>query len=295
MANFDYTPKHEFLIGIDSDGCAFDTMELKHKECFIPNTIRYWNLQGVSKYAREAGEFVNLYSKSRGINRFPALVEVLQWLQRRPEVKARHAKIEIPKSLTDWIATETKLGNPALKKIVAETNDPGMAQTLAWSLAINETVDQIVGDGVPPFPCVVECLDKMTPLADILVVSATPHAALVREWQEQDIEKYVAAICGQEVGTKKESLQAAQTKGHYGANKILMIGDAPGDQSAAEANQALFYPINPGAEDASWQRLYDEGLDRFFNGTFAGAYQDQLLKEFHAKLPATPPWPVTTP
>ena len=68
---YDFTPKHDYLVGIDSDGCAFDTMELKHKECFIPNTINYWGLQGVSKYAREAAEFVNLYSKSRGINRFP--------------------------------------------------------------------------------------------------------------------------------------------------------------------------------------------------------------------------------
>ena len=53
------TPKYDYLVGIDSDGCAFDTMELKHKECFIPNIINYWELQGVSKYAREASEFVN--------------------------------------------------------------------------------------------------------------------------------------------------------------------------------------------------------------------------------------------
>src|SRR5271166_6193238 len=96
---FDFNPQQEFLVGIDSDGCAFDTMELKHKECFIPNTINYWELQGVSKYAREAAEFVNLYSKSRGINRFPALVEVLQWLQQRPEVVRRGVKIDIPQSL----------------------------------------------------------------------------------------------------------------------------------------------------------------------------------------------------
>ena len=70
---FDITPKYDYLIGVDSDGCVFDTMELKHKECFIPNIINYMELQGVSKYAREAAEFVNLYSKSRGINRFPAL------------------------------------------------------------------------------------------------------------------------------------------------------------------------------------------------------------------------------
>ncbi len=32
-------PAGEFFIGIDSDGCAFDTMEIKHKECFCPQTI----------------------------------------------------------------------------------------------------------------------------------------------------------------------------------------------------------------------------------------------------------------
>ena len=51
-------PKHDFLVGIDSDGCVFDSMELKHKECFIPNFIKFMGLQPVSKYAREACEFV---------------------------------------------------------------------------------------------------------------------------------------------------------------------------------------------------------------------------------------------
>src|SRR4030065_923542 len=91
----DYKARHDYLVGIDSDGCAFDTMELKHKECFIPNIINHWGLQGVSKYAREAAEFVNLYSKSRGINRFPALIEAFEWLQNRAEVVARGVKIEI--------------------------------------------------------------------------------------------------------------------------------------------------------------------------------------------------------
>ena len=288
----EYIAKHEFLIGIDSDGCAFDTMELKHKECFVPNTVKYWNLQGVSKYAREAFEFVNLYSKSRGINRFPALIETLQWLQRRPEVNARGVKIEIPQSLIDWVGRETKLGNPALKAEVEKTKDPGLTQTLEWSLAINKTVDFIVGEGVPPFPFVRESLQKMQGKADVLVVSATPQDALVREWEEQNIRPFVAAICGQEVGTKKESLAMAQEIGKYGKNKVLMIGDAPGDQKAAEANNALFFPINPGAEEKSWKRLFDEGIDRFFSGTFAGDYQRQLVEEFHTFLPSMPPWPV---
>ena len=59
---YEITPTKDFFVGVDSDGCAFDTMELKHKECFIPHTISYYNLQSVSKYAREAAEFVDLYS-----------------------------------------------------------------------------------------------------------------------------------------------------------------------------------------------------------------------------------------
>ena len=82
----DHQPQHEYFIGIDSDGCAFDTMEIKHKECFCPNIINYWDLQAVSKYAREAAEFVNLYSKWRGINRWPALVKVFDLLVERKEV-----------------------------------------------------------------------------------------------------------------------------------------------------------------------------------------------------------------
>ena len=283
-----YVKKHEFLVGIDSDGCAFDTMELKHKECFIPNTINYWELQGVSKYAREAAEFVNLYSKSRGINRFPALIEVFQWLQKRPEVKARNVEVRIPPSIVEWMKKETKLGNPALEKAVAETDDADLKQALEWSLAVNADVTKIVR-GVPPFPFVRESLEKLTAQADVLVVSATPQEALVREWEEHDLDKYIAEICGQEAGTKKESLAAAA---NYDKDHTLMIGDAPGDYKAAVANSALFFPINPGAEEASWKRFHDEGVDRFFAGTFAGQYQQTLLDEFDGYLPENPPWPV---
>lgn len=284
---FDFTPTRDFLIGIDSDGCVFDTMELKQKECFTPNTVRFWGLKGVSKYAREACDFVNLYSKSRGCNRFLALVEELDWLADREEVKARGVRVEVPRSLRDWVKRETKLGNPALKAELDRTNDPGLKRAYDWSLAINEFVDMIVGEGVPPFPFVRESLAKMQGKADVLVVSATPQDALVREWEEQDLNQYIAAICGQEIGTKKESLVLAQ---RYAANKTLMIGDAPGDHKAAVANNALFYPINPGAEEKSWERLEKEGLDRFFAGTFAGAYQQELLDEFNSYLPSTPPW-----
>lgn len=96
-------------------------------------------------------------------------------------------------------------------------------------------------------------------------------------------------ICGQEFGTKTEHLQLA-TQGRYDADKVLMIGDAPGDLKAARANDALFFPVNPGHEEDSWKRLYQESLDRFFAGTYAGDYEARLLAEFERHLPEEPPW-----
>jgi len=284
----DITPQHDYLVGIDSDGCAFDTMELKHKECFIPNIIKHMGLQGVSKYAREAAEFVNLYSKSRGINRFPALVETLEWLQRRPEVRARGVPIQVPQSLRDWIARETKLGNPALEKAVEQNGDPDLKHILEWSQAVNRAVADMV-HGVPPFPYVRESIERLQGKADVMVVSATPYEALKREWEEHDLARMVIAICGQEHGTKSEHLQVASK---YPAGHVLMIGDAPGDHKAARANAALFFPINPGVEEASWKRFYEEGIERFLGGTFDEAYQHELLDHFERCLPERPPWPV---
>ena len=69
-----------------------------------------------------------------------------------------------------------------------------------------------------------------------------------------------------------------------------MIGDAPGDLKAARANDALFYPVNPGDEAASWQRFRDEAAEKFFSGQYAGAYEKALIDEFMGYLPAKPPW-----
>jgi hypothetical protein len=91
------------------------------------------------------------------------------------------------------------------------------------------------------------------------------------------------------MGKKQLHLQLA-AGGKYEANHVLMIGDAPGDMKAAKANDALFYPINPGDEEASWQRFYDEAMHKFLAEDYAGDYEAQVIAEFEAMLPATPPW-----
>jgi phosphoglycolate phosphatase-like HAD superfamily hydrolase len=275
-------------VGIDSDGCAFDTMEIKHKECFTPNIIKHWGLQPVSKYAREASEFVNLYSKWRGINRFPALLMVFDLLADRADVQRRGVKPPEVPSLREWVENESKLGNPALKEAVEKTGDPILAQTLEWSEAVNATVADMV-HGVPPFPYLRESLDALKDKADCIVVSATPGEALRREWEEHDIAKYCAVIAGQEMGKKAEHLQLAAA-GKYPKDHVLMIGDAPGDFKAARANDFLFYPVNPGQEEQSWQRFYEEAMGRFLEGAYAGDYEAALIAEFEAILPEIPPW-----
>ena len=284
----EFTPKHDFIVAIDSDGCAFDTMEIKHKECFIPNIIKYWDLQPISKYAREVAEFINLYSKWRGINRFPALLMTFDLLAERPEVQKRGAKIPEVPSLREWAETETKLGNPALEEAVARTSDPILTQALAWSKSVNASVADIVR-GVPPYPYVRESIGKIGEKADIIIVSATPYSALNREWEEHDLARHVAVVAGQEQGKKAEHIRLAN-QGRYPSERILMIGDAPGDMKAARANDALFYPINPGNEDKSWERFYNEAADRFFAGDYAGDYEANLIAEFETYLPETPPW-----
>jgi phosphoglycolate phosphatase-like HAD superfamily hydrolase len=284
----DLAPRHEFFVGIDSDGCAFDTMEIKHKECFCPNIIKYWKLQPVSKYAREAVEFVNLYSKWRGINRWPALVMVFDLLGERPEVGARKVDVTRAQKVRDFIASGQALSNEGLKAYLAAHPDAELENAMAWTKAVNATIADIV-HGVPPFPYVRESLEYLNSKADTVVVSATPGEALVREWQEHDIAQYARVIAGQEMGTKKQHLALA-AKGKYEPARMLMVGDAPGDRDAARANGALFLPINPGQEEASWERFYKEGLPKFLAGEYVGAYEASLIADFEKLLPDTPPW-----
>ncbi len=282
------SPTKDFFIGIDSDGCVFDTMEIKHKECFCPNVIKHFELQAISKYVREVWEFANLYSKTRGANRFITLIESWRLLAERPELRARNFTLPDISPIIEWTSKETQLGNPVLTAYAKEVQNPVIDRALRWSLAVNETVKEMV-HGIRPFPLVHESLEKLTTFADAMVISQTPVEALDREWKENDIKKYVRIIAGQEFGTKTEHL-ALGAKGKYADNKILMIGDAPGDMKAAKNNGVLFYPINPGAEEQSWKRFFEEGLDKFHAGSFEGSYEQSLIDEFNQYLPEKPLW-----
>jgi len=290
----DFQPKHKFFVGIDSDGCAFDTMGIKQRECFCPWMIGYFGLQPVAQAARECKDFADLFSKTRGANRHKTLKLIIaDLLPRHPMTKARGFKVPQYPHYFAWVDDpKSLLSNDGLKQAIEKAGSAEakaeLELALAWSKKVNEAIGQIVKD-MPPFPYVRESLEKIQPLADVIVVSATPGEALIREWEEHDIAKYVEIIAGQEMGTKAQHLEYA-TKGRYEKNHVLMVGDAPGDMKAARANNALFYPINPGDEVESWKRFHDEAFDRFVKGRYAGQYETKLIAQFDACLPEKPPW-----
>lgn len=292
----EFKPKKEFFVGIDSDGCAFDTMGIKQRECFCPWLIAYFNLQPVALAARECKEFADLFSKTRGANRHKTIKRILtELLPSHPMVKARGFKVPQFPHYFAWVDDpKSLLSNEGLTKAIANTSNTEarreLEHVLEWSERVNSTIKDIV-KGMPPFPFVRESLEKISPLADVIVVSATPCEALTREWEEHDIAQYVDVIAGQEMGKKAEHLNYT-TKGKYEKNHVLMVGDAPGDMKAARVNEALFYPINPGAEVESWNRFHDEAFDKFINGQYAGSYEEKVIAEFDEYLPEKPPWEV---
>jgi phosphoglycolate phosphatase-like HAD superfamily hydrolase len=290
----DFTPRHKFFVGVDSDGSVFDTTGIKQRECFCPWLIAYFGLQPVAKAARECKEFADLFSKTRGGNRHKTTKRIIsELLPNHPMTRARNFKVPQYRHYFAWVDDPNSLlSNDGLKQAIDKATEPEakkeLEHVLAWSERVNWAIEEIVKD-MPPFAFVRESLEKIQPIADVIVVSGTPCEALGREWEEHDIARYVEITAGQEMGTKVQHLEYA-TKGKYEKDHVLMVGDAPGDMKAAKANDALFYPINPGDETESWKRFHNEAFDKFIKGEFAGDYEERLIAEFDAYLPELPAW-----
>ncbi len=280
--------KKQFLICIDSDGCAFDTMELKHKECFCPAYINYFGLQPVSKYAREAWDFANLYSCYRGIHRLRSLLKALEVLGERREVQERDFSVPQLYELRAYVEAGNSLSHAGLEAYLKEHPESDeIRNTLAWSINVNDRVGEMVR-GVPPFPHVRACLEKMSKHADIVIVSATQQLALEREWGENGLLSLITSVKGQESGSKKEII--ASLADQYEKDHVLMIGDAPGDREAALSNGILFYPIYSDKEAQSWAEFESCFGEKFLDLTYAGEAEAERIAEFETLLSEEPSW-----
>lgn len=266
----------DFLVCVDSDGCAMDTMEVKHRKCFGPKMIEVWGLQDIEEKFLEMWNMINLYSKTRGINRFKGLVKIFEVLT------AEGINMPDFSSIQKWTETSQELSNPALEKAIEETMDEQLIKALKWSNAVNKAISELNNED-KPFPGVKEGLEIISTLADIAIVSSANGGAVMEEWTRHELAPSVKVMLGQEAGTKAACIAGLKENKFYSDN-VLMVGDAPGDLEAALKNEVLYYPILVGKEEFSWRRLSNEAIYKLLDGSYKGEYQEKLIDEFNSSL-----------
>lgn len=277
-------PRFDTFVGVDSDGCVFDTMTVKQCGHFHPLIIKLWELESVAVQLRDVAEFINLKSTFRGRNRFPALLMTFEMLPLRPGVAESGVKLPPTDDLRAYCNSGLPFGNTTLADEVARTGSAELAKVLEWSLAVNEDIERNMPP-VTPFPSAIEGLKKISGASDMIVVSQTPEETLIREWSHHGIETLPRVIAGQELGRKAEQLKLA-SDGRYAKDRILLIGDAPGDLEAAREAGVCFYPIQPGEEEKSWTRFNDEIYDLFRAGRYRGLFENCFIERFVKSLPS---------
>ena len=263
--------KHkDFLVCVDSDGCAMDTMDIKHEKAFCPQLIRVFGLEQYADFITPYWMEVNLFSATRGVNRFKGMLMTFEALKEKG--------VEIPHlaEIAQWVNNARELSNPNLENEIAAGNT-ALKPVLEWSLAVNKTIRELPQDD-KPFKGVKEGLAAVHLVADTAVVSSANAGAIQSEWNRHGLAQYMNVMLGQEVGSKAACIHA-MAEGRYDKDKVLMVGDALGDLDAAQKNGVLFYPILVGREEESWKRLAEEAIHKLLHGIYRGAYQEQLIKE----------------
>ncbi len=275
MKKFDinhFTKKHDYLICIDSDGTAIDAMNAKHNLCHGPSFISEWNLEDRKEELQAVWNDINLYQESRGVNRFIALVQMLNLLN------TKYFYIEGIDVLSRWVETTDNLSNKGLEAEINQNPNALLKKALKWSYEINRRIGLLSYRDKPPFKGVKECLDACYGKVDIAIISSSNMSALLEEWGNYDLLQYVDVITSQEVGTKGECINQMLKKG-YNPKNVLMIGDAYPDLKAAKENKVFYYPILINHEKESWQQLQNKYLELFVNDHY-GDQQGTLLEAF---------------
>ncbi len=277
MGYFDYEKKSEYLVCIDSDGCAMDTMEVKHRECFGPQWIYTYGLGAHFEEYMKIWLDINLYSITRGINRFKGLALALQEVEKQGDVRTGGLD-----EFVKWTEEAKELSNPALLALAQKSNSECIEKALLWSIRTNRAINNLPADD-KPFDNVKVTMDAMCKAADLVAVSSANGEAVEAEWTKHQLKEDCRVLLCQEAGSKAFCIGELMKKG-YDPAKILMVGDAPGDRDAAMKNGVRYYPILVGKEGESWTRLKEEAFPKLLAGTFDDEYQAMLIREFEQNL-----------
>ena len=266
MSVFDsFVKKHEYLICVDSDGCVMDTMNCKHFHCFGPCMVAEWGLEPWRDAILERWNVINLFSMTRGINRFKGLAMALG------EINDTYTPIPGIHALQHWADTAPALSNDSVQKALDSAEDPDarivFAKALAWSKAVNTGIVNLPESLKVPYDGAKEGLAAAHSFADVAMVSSANRDAVEEEWGKFGLLTHTDIVLAQDVGSKGHCI-AEMLKFGYDPNKVLMIGDAPGDCDAAEKNGVRYYPILVNHEKESW----DEAIAVAFPKLRAGEY-----------------------
>lgn len=283
---FGYSTRHGFLIAIDSDGCVFDSMEVKQHGHFHPLILKHWGLESLKHEVVTLADYVNLHSPLRGSNRFVALHRTFELLAETKAFQVSGKELSWLVPLGEWVTSEPNLHHETLK--LAAEKDPRLQTVLDWSLAVNADIAENMGP-VPCFAGVREALSVLREQADLVVVSLSPHHALQSEWGGAGLTELVDAIAGFDVGGKPHQLTLAMVQSGVPPEKVLLMGDAPGDLRAARECGIAFYPILPGQESACWRQFVESDFDLFLQGTYRQGREQVLVQVFEQFLSAEPP------
>ncbi|WP_300351605.1 HAD family hydrolase [Clostridium sp.] len=273
----EFKKQKDFLICIDSDGCAIDTMDIKHIKCFGPCMIREWNLDEWKESILYRWNEVNLYTLTRGINRFKGLALALI------EVNEKHKEIEGLDEFVRWTEETKELSNESLECEIEKTNNICLKKALEWSKEVNKSIDLLEDDEKLPFEGVKEAILEAKNKADIAIVSSANEKAVLDEWSKHNLLENVDIVLTQNIGSKAYCIGKLIEKG-YNRKNVLMVGDALGDLKSAKENEVLFYPIMVRKEKESWNRFSKEALHKFFNNLYGEEYQEKVIDEFKSNL-----------
>lgn len=269
--------KHDFLVCIDSDGCAMDTMDCKHFSCFGPCLIPVWGLENWSEEVLARWNEINLYTMTRGINRFKGLAIFLR------EVDEKWKKIPGIEAFAEWAKRAPELSSNRAKEQWEKTGNEIFRQAFEWSEAVNVSIEAMPPETKKAFPGVKEALERIHTFADIAIVSSANHQAVMDEWERHGLIPLVDVVMSQNMGGKSECIRSLLKEG-YETTQVMMIGDAPGDYQAAKENGVLFYPILVRKEAESWKKFASQIADVFYKGAYEGALQEQMILQFKENL-----------
>lgn len=276
-----FVKKHDYLVRVDSDGCAMDTMNCKHIYCFGPCMVKEWGLEQWSESILNRWNEINLFQMTRGINRFKGLAMALG------EIDEQYVKIPGVEALKEWAANAPALSNDAVKKAAEEASDPEARQcfekALSWSKAVNARINTLPEEVKVPFKGAKEGLAAAKLFADVAIVSSANRDAVEEEWNKHGLLEHVDILLAQDCGSKAHCI-SEMLKFGYAPDHVLMVGDAPGDCDAADVNGVWYYPILVNREDESWTELRETALTKLREQTYGGEYQQTKKKAFLENL-----------